>query len=52
VFDSVNYEDAALTQSYRVNSFPTYFIVAPDGKIACARCELDDVLAKLDHAPS
>ncbi|HET9622958.1 MAG TPA: TlpA disulfide reductase family protein, partial [Kofleriaceae bacterium] len=42
----------ALLTLYRTMSFPTYFIVDPAGTITCARCELDDVLRKLDHAPA
>jgi thiol-disulfide isomerase/thioredoxin len=35
--------------AYRTVVWPTYFIVDPSGNIACARCEIDDVLAKLDR---
>ena len=38
--------------AYRTIGYPTYFIVDPAGKITCARCEIDDVIAKLDRAPA
>ncbi|HET9622824.1 MAG TPA: TlpA disulfide reductase family protein [Kofleriaceae bacterium] len=42
--------DTQLGLTYRVFGYPSYFIVDGAGTIACARCQLDDVLARLDHA--
>lgn len=35
-------DDAAQT-AYRVDRFPTYFLVGPDGQILCSRCQLDQI---------
>ena len=41
-------EPGNLFGAYRVVSFPSLFIVGPDGNLVCAFCRVNDVLAKLD----
>jgi hypothetical protein len=35
-------DDAAQT-TFRVDRFPTYFLIDRDGKILCSRCQLDEI---------
>lgn len=47
-------DDAAQT-TFRVDRFPTYFLIDRDGKILCSRCQLDEIepmiASKLATAP-
>jgi hypothetical protein len=36
---------------FRIDRFPTYFLVDPTGTIACARCAYPDILTKAGVAP-
>ena len=37
--------DSGLVQSlYRIDRFPTYFLVGKDGTIACARCGFPQIV--------
>jgi thiol-disulfide isomerase/thioredoxin len=39
--------DDQIQSRYRVAAWPTYFLVGRDGRIACARCALDDIEAMI-----
>jgi thiol-disulfide isomerase/thioredoxin len=41
-------EPGNLFSAYRIVSFPSLFIVGPDGNLVCSFCRISDVLAKLD----